>query len=252
MRPFTALLSVALLSAHAPTSGCVIWPGPPNGHVKGQGEVVKHTLTVADFHGLVLEGSMDVELTPSDTRSVTVEAQANIAELVTTEVSGGIWRVSTREDCSTDKRFIVHISLPTFDRITVRGSGDVKGTGAFRMEDLDVSIDGSGDVTLTVDAKRVTASVGGSGDVLLSGSSGQVKVAVGGSGDVNAKTLRTDKASVSVAGSGDVTVNTSRELDVSLAGSGNVLYRGGPTQVRKSVSGSGVVRDISGSDGRAY
>ena len=67
-----------------------------------------------------------------------------------------------------------------------------------------------------------------------------------------AKALRADKASVSVAGSGDVTVNTSRELDASVSGSGNVLYRGGPTQVRKNVSGSGVVRDISGPGGRAY
>lgn len=248
----TALLSIVLLSAHAPTHGCVTWSGPLGGHVKGQGEVVKRTLTVADFHGLVLEGAMDIELTPSDTRSVTVEAQANIAELVTTEVRDGIWHVNTSGDCSTDKAFVVHISLPTFDRIVIRGSGDVKGTGTFRMEDLDVRIDGSGDMTLAVDAKRVAVSVGGSGDVLLSGEGGQVKVAVGGSGDVNAKALRADRASVSVAGSGDVTVNTSRELDASVSGSGNVLYRGGPTQVRKNVSGSGVVRDISGPGGRAY
>lgn len=252
MRTIITLLSTAVLALNAISSGCVAWPGAKDDvpttadhHVKGQGEVVKRTLTVPAFHGIVLEGSMDVELTPSGTRSVVVEAQANIAELVTAEVKDGICHINTKGDgFSTDRTLTVHISLPMIDFVSIEGSGDVKGTGLFTMDDLKLSTNGSGDMTLEVAAKKLAASIEGSGDMKLSGSCDQVKVSVQGSGDVNARGLKSSSAQVAIAGSGDVTVNTSMELTASVEGSGNVLYEGDPKNVSKDISGSGEIRSL--------
>lgn len=249
MRTFPVLCSLTLLTAPALAGSCSSWSVHADGHVKGQGDVVQRTLTVADFHGLVLEGAMDVDLTPSDTRSVVVEAQANIAELVTAEVRDGVCHLSTREGYSTDKPFIVHIALPTFDRITLQGSGDVKGLGAFRMDALALSTVGSGDITLDVQAQEVSIAISGSGDMKLTGGCTQLKMNVAGSGDVNARDLRSERASVDIAGSGDVIVNTSKDLAASVTGSGDVVYAGMPTRVQRSISGSGDVRSLNGSSG---
>jgi hypothetical protein len=214
--------------------------------VVGQGEVVQKTLTVSDFHGIEVEGAMDVELTQSAERSVVVEAQANIADLVTTEVKNGVWHLGTKEGYTTSKNFVVRVSVPSIDMIAMEGSGDLKGHGTFKMSELALSTAGSGNISIDVEAGNVNTAVSGSGDVKLGGSCTKLKVSVAGSGDVNAKGLRSATASVSVAGSGDVAVNTSEELNASIAGSGDVTYEGSPSRVRKDVSGSGEVRAVGG------
>lgn len=236
------LASVTALAAQ----GCSTWTMNGDGHVVGQGEVVKRTLQVPDFHSIEVEGSMNVELTPSSERSVVVEAQANIAELVTTEVTNGVWHIATKEGYSTSKDFVVRIALPTLRSVSVSGSGDVKGMGRFKVEDLALTTEGSGNITLEVEAKHVTTSTAGSGDTKLSGSAAQLKVAVDGSGDVNARDLACTQVAVDVAGSGDVVVSVAEELEATISGSGNVSYVGSPAHVRKDVSGSGEIRQWQG------
>ena len=47
---------------------------------------------------------------------------------------------------------------------------------------------------------------------------------------------------ISISGSGRATINLEGELDVRISGSGNVYYKGNPTGVNSSTSGSGKVR----------
>jgi len=249
MRNVSALFVLVLSVTTWPALACTKWGGGPaseKGHVTGTGDVVKRTITVADFHGIELEGAMDLELTPSEERSIVVEAQANIADLVSTEVKNGVWHLTTTQGYTTNKTFIVRVSLPAIDMLAIEGSGDVKSTGTFHVNEFALSIGGSGDVTMDLEGQGVTVSSAGSGDVKLGGSCKKLQVTVAGSGDVNAKTLQSAEAAVSVAGSGDVAVNTSEELDASIAGSGSISYVGSPAHVRKDISGSGEVRSIGG------
>jgi hypothetical protein len=213
-------------------------------HVKGTGEVVKKTITVADFHGINVEGAIDVVITQSATRSVEVEAQANIAELLTSEVRDGVWVIGTETSYSTTKPFIVHISIPTIDRVSIDGSGDVKGIGTFTADRVWLDIQGSGNMTLAFNAKTISTDLQGSGDVVLSGSCTELKATVQGSGDINAKDLASEDANVKITGSGDVLVSVNETLAAAVEGSGDVTYKGKPANLSRSVTGSGDVRSI--------
>jgi hypothetical protein len=214
----------------------------PCDHVKGTGEVVKRALTVEAFHGIIVEGSIDVVFTKAGTQRVEVEAQANIGELVTTEVNNGVWTIGTSKNYSTNKVFTVHISLPVIDQVHILGSGNVSGKDVFTAGKVDLDIEGSGDIDLAFEANELSAAIAGSGDMKLSGSCSTLSVAVAGSGDVNAKGLKAKNASVSTSGSGDVSVTTSGSLDATIAGSGDIVFSGNPAKVNQHVSGSGEVR----------
>ncbi|MFZ1687654.1 MAG: head GIN domain-containing protein [Flavobacteriales bacterium] len=214
-------------------------------HVKGTGEVVKKVVSVENFHGITVEGAIDVVLTQSSTRSVEVEAQANIAELLTTEVRNGVWFIGTGDKSySTDKTFTVHISVPTIDMVSIEGSGDVKGNGTFAADKVDLDIQGSGNITLSFTAKSIEAGIEGSGDMKLSGTCATFKAQVEGSGDISANGLVSANVNVAVEGSGDVAVVANESLEASVAGSGDVTYKGNPSKISRDVSGSGEIRSI--------
>ena len=213
----------------------------PCDHVEGSGSVVRKALSVQAFHGIAVEGSIDVVLSPAGSQKVEVEAQENLVGLVTTDVRNGVWTISTSKGFSTSKPFVVHVSVPVIDMVRIDGSGDVKGTGAFTAGRVDLAIQGSGDIDLAFNASSVEASVHGSGDIKLNGRCTDLKADVQGSGDINAKELRVESAFASTAGSGNITVYTSGRLTAVITGSGDVVYSGDPANVTTSVVGSGEV-----------
>lgn len=226
------------LSAHPFTMPC--------DHVKGEGEVVKRTVTVAAFHGIEVEGAIDVVLTPAPTQAVEIEAQPNLIDLVTFDVKNGTWTITTSKDYSTSKPFIVHISAPRIDRVGIDGSGNVRSNGSFSVDDMVLAIGGSGDIDMACEAKRVKAAIAGSGNIKVSGTCTSLVVAISGSGDVLAADLRSSDVEASIAGSGDASVNASASLDASIAGSGDVIFGGRPPKVNERVAGSGDVRAAGG------
>lgn len=223
---------------------CTIAFANPCDHVKGAGPLVKKTLNVAAFHGIEVEGSIDVVLTQAPRQSVEVEAQANLIDLVSVDVSKGVWNITTKEGYSTDKPFIVRISVPMIDQVGLHGSGDVKSESTFSADNVRLSLEGSGDIALAFNAKSVVADIQGSGDIKLSGSAQTLTASIEGSGDINAKNMTAESAAVSTAGSGDITVNATGSLTASIEGSGDVIYKGHPANVVHNIAGSGEVRSL--------
>ncbi len=212
--------------------------------VKGAGSPERKTLSVASFHGIVLQGAVDVKLAVSPSQSVEIEAQPNIAALVLTEVKDGIWIIHTDKCYSTDKPFIIHIAVPSIDVVSIQGSGDVTSTGEFNATEMKLDVQGSGDLRMTAVAKTIRAGVQGSGDITLSGTCSMLHAAIQGSGDIKAGELKTGSAKASVEGSGDITVQVSDNLDANVQGSGDVKYRGKPAHVDSKVQGSGDVKPV--------
>ena len=65
---------------------------------------------------------------------------------------------------------------------------------------------------------------------------------IAGSGDADLSALNGDEVTVSIAGSGDAKVTARQSLSVSIAGSGDVVYGGDTKVIRRSVAGSGSLR----------
>lgn len=212
--------------------------------IKGVGEVVKKSLTVDAFHGISLEGSMNVVLTQGATQSVEVEAQANLIELIETKVVKGVWEITTKDGYSTDKTFTLYITVPMIDQVAVDGSGDVISNGTFTSDAMELAVAGSGNITIAFNSKTADADIAGSGDMVLSGTADKLNVNVAGSGDVDARELKVADATVDIAGSGDVVLDASQSLEASIAGSGDVSYKGAPARISRNVMGSGDVRSL--------
>ncbi|HRH38454.1 MAG TPA: head GIN domain-containing protein [Flavobacteriales bacterium] len=211
-------------------------------HVKGSGEVVKKQITVAAFHGIIVNGSMDVEIVRSDVQSVEVEAQANIAELITTEVHDGVWAIETSKDYSTDKAFTIRIHVPSMDKVHINGSGDVKSATSFKAERVDLGISGSGDITFVAEASSVYVTIEGSGDIRVSGTSERLNASTEVRGDVNASGLTVKEVDARIEGSGDIKANASDNVQANIAGSGDVVLMRNPASMKNHIAGSGEVR----------
>jgi hypothetical protein len=210
--------------------------------MKGEGDAATHPLDVPAFHGIRVEGPIDVVLMRAEQQDVMVDAQENIAALFDTEVRDGIWYIRTVQCFRSRRTPVVHLSVPHLSSIAIHGAGDVTSDDIFETEEMFLEIAGSGDLKVGVNARLITASIAGAGDMRLNGRCDTFESEIHGAGDINAADLQSVRAKAEVVGSGDMELHVTDALEANVTGSGNIRYKGSPSRVVRNVTGSG---DIS-------
>jgi hypothetical protein len=197
------------------------WSGKSS--IRGSGVAKTETRTITDFKKIEMNGGCDLSITVGGATSLTLTADDNLLQYVVTEVRDGTLVFEMKPGSySSAVHMKAYVTVPAIEGVVVRGSGDVDLTGL------------SGD--------RFEYRVDGSGDAKASGKVGTIVAKVSGSGDLNFSDVEAREATVEISGSGDVDVWATESLAVSVAGSGDVTYKGEPAKLTKSVAGSGSVR----------
>jgi Putative auto-transporter adhesin, head GIN domain len=251
----------------------------------------RETRTVGNFTRISYRVPGKLYLKQGSPQKVELEGPAEILKEIETEVSGDkliIGKESRWMDWGWSSKYniTVYVTVPTIEAVSVAGSGNLYCEDKITVDNLDLSVSGSGSMRLAFAASgNVEADVSGSGDMDLKGSctnfdsdvsgSGKVyvsasikeradlgvsgsgkiqmqgnvrdvKAGISGSGRINAGELLAEKCDVRISGSGDLEVNVKEELEATISGSGSVTYFGEPKRVNTHSSGSGHVRKRDG------
>lgn len=231
------------------------------GSIKGEGDVNKRTINIEHFSSIQLSSHANVYLQKGPLK-VEVEGQDNIIDQLNTDVVSRTWNIRFKKSIRNAKGLNIYISMPELENIHLSGSGNIKGSSTFdgademeltisgsgnlslalKAEEVEATIHGSGDMNLEVEAEELSAKISGSGDIDLSGSADEFEGRISGSGDIDAKSFQSKEADISISGSGNCTIGVSKELNSSISGSGDVRYYGNPS-VNSKGHGSGKVRN---------
>lgn len=215
--------------------------------VEGSGNVTSQDRSVSGFSGIHSSGSFDVFLSSGTAQTVRVEAEDNLQEYIETRIDGNELKIDTKEGYRLDpnKGIKIHITSPDFSRVRLSGSGDIVSQNRITGTDkIDLGLSGSGNIKVDLNAPSVEAEMSGSGNINLSGEAKKFEGKVSGSGDIHAMDLKTEETAIRISGSGNADVYASTKLDVRVAGSGDVRYKGGVQQVTSNITGSGSVKKM--------
>lgn len=182
------------------------------------------------FERIELLGSLDVKYEQADSFSVVVKAPVKVLKDVETSVEGNKLVVCMKGS----NKFInfgvpdaddvtIYVTSPDFLGIELRGSGDFECMQLLDTDNLDISLNGSGDVKFA--------------DIICD----QVNVSLVGSGDVELNHVKMMQSNVNLVGSGDVKIDfdDSGSVDSNLTGSGDITLSGTVKQYNYNVRGSG-------------
>lgn len=190
-------------------------------------------------------------LQQGDTHGLELEAPANVLDELDTSVKEGTLRIGDSNDSflswlfgrSTSEEITAYVSAPTFDAISLAGSGTIVGETPVEGTSLTLRNAGSGEMDLEVRVSTLTLENAGSGTFRLRGQADAVNVQIAGSGSVEAPELTVGTMDIEVAGSGEGTVHVTDRLSVEIMGSGTIRYLGDPT-IDRQIMGSGDIRPL--------
>ena len=210
MKKFLYIAATALICAscfHVNTN----YKGGRNA-VKGEGDVISKTFDFTDFDQIVINGHADVDFTQSSTYEVTVRTQENVFEWLDYRVEGTTLVIEAKDHRDIRAKYYdVVIQAPLLKKLTVNGASDFNVKGLRMDGDLDVQVNGAGDLdfdgitcnSLSIEVngaadanltsidilKKLKVQVNGAGDVEITGNAVDVDLEVHGAGDIDAKGL---------------------------------------------------------------
>ena len=199
--------------------------GNSNQTIMGSGNMVSETRPVRGFSSIELASSAEVSISIGERESVVVKTDDNILPYIRTNVRGSTLVIDTKPGISLNTdRIQVIVTMKSLQEASLTGSGSITADG-LNEKDVKFNLPGSGDITATGTAQMVTIQLNGSGNIQC--------------GDLQVKS-----ADVTIKGSGNVTVNASESLVARIPGSGNINYRGNPSNVKQNVTGSGNISTV--------
>jgi hypothetical protein len=193
--------------------------------------------------GFGVSGNLYIDL--GSEFKVILEGDNSLLEDIVTEVSGDRLIIKKKNwRLNMNQKVTIYITMPEIEGLTVSGSGRAEIKDAVKIEDLVLSVSGSGNIlTSDVTAESMKCSISGSGNITLGGGGdiNNADLSISGSGSYRGETAKAGSADVSISGSGNCSCYVTESLMVRVSGSGNVTYAGNP-KIDARISGSGKVR----------
>lgn len=237
----TILILAALLLTIS-TANAQWWK---NDRIKGNGEMTTQNRSVSSYDKVSLVGSMDVELISGKEGALKIQAESNLQEYITTEVSNGVLKISVEKGVSLspsmNREIRVIVPFEKIEGVSLTGSGDIRNSDQIKANSFETRLTGSGNVKLNLNVKDLKSAITGSGNTELSGTAESFSSTVTGSGDIQAFNLKASRAEVTISGSGDVELTANEELKARVSGSGDIKYNGNPKKQDFKTSGSGSI-----------
>lgn len=210
--------------------------------VRGNGEVVRQNRNIDGFEAVAVGGAFNVYISQGSDYKVTVEADENLLDHISTEVRDDVLYIKSKRNIRNAEKLNVYVRMGELSLISSSGASDVYAETDLESENLELSSSGSSDIKLgVVKAESVKIKISGASDVRMSGSAEEVQIQVSGSGDFKGYEFKTLRGKVSVSGAGDAYVHVTESLTASASGSGDVRCKGQPQKRSVNVSGAGDV-----------
>lgn len=175
--------------------------------IKGSGPVITKSLDLKDFDTIEINGGADVTFTQAEGYDVTVRTQESVFEYLDYEVKGTklILQVKDKRNIRAEV-FEISVSAPELNKVVVNGASDFDIQSLRIDGDLDVQVNGAGDLDFDqIACDSFTVQVNGAADANLTSIDIRktLKVEVNGAGDVNISGKAQD-VSLEVNGAGDI------------------------------------------------
>lgn len=242
-KPFLILAGVLVLVSLACSFNVNLPKININKTLEGSGIMITQERTVSGFDSVELRGFGDLTIKQGSSESLTIEAEDNVIDKLTSEVVNGRLILSNDDNFTFSSLEGIHYTLTLIDlkQVNLTGLGSIDMDG-LKTQNLEISESGSGNLILhNLDAQSLDIVIGGLGSVELDGTAPDQAIKITGAGNYSGADLESARAQVTVSGLGNATVWATESLNVKISGTGNVEYYGNP-QLTESVTGLGRVK----------
>lgn len=210
--------------------------------ISGSGNVITESREVSGFNGVSHTGIGRVIITQGDTESLTIQADDNLMDYITSEVKNDTLELGFDENVRFDSTSSITFTVGAIGIAEIGSTG----TGSIELDELGtknlhILKTGTGSISIgSLTATDLVVNADGTGKIEIAGTVVEQELDLKGTGNYDAPDLKSQTAQVGVTGTGSVVIWVLDALDVEITGISKVSYYGSP-QVTQNITGTGTL-----------
>src|SRR5690606_27737151 len=214
----------------------------------GDGHAVTEIRHLPSFSRIQSDAPVYVSIRTGNEYAAYVTSDGNLSDYFITDSHGGTLTIGLAAGIAPVVEPRIVVVVPNLRSVTHNGNGLVEIDEAGNFPDMNLTLNGSGDLRFFGTASRLRAALNGSGVILMEGYAAFLTADFRRYGEVRAEILLAGDAEVDLSGSGDIYLDLDygSTLDLTLCGTGNVEWWGAPARLAYSLTGSGKVIEHRG------
>jgi hypothetical protein len=197
---------------------------------------------LSNFNSIEVSDALSIDIKNGDAHTLQIEYSEGLEEYIKSEVEGSVLKISTDKKVKQPKQLKLTLTAPEIAFIKLSGSSEIKSKDTLRSDNLDIKLSGAANANLIINVQTLNTQITGAGNLSLSGYATNHISSITGAGDLKAFNLVSEKINLNVSGSGDAQVNATKELQVKISGTGDVIYVNEPENLIAEVTGLGEVK----------
>ena len=206
----------------------------------GYGQV-KQDRNVSSFSSIEVSGAFKVYLRMGDKSAVTVVADEEYIDRITTKVENDILEVDLDEEWwDWGNKYgdaEIYITLTSVKDLEFSGACVVVTKNTLRGTAIEIEASGASKIEASISCSSLTLDLSGATKATLDGKCTKVNIDASGACAIYAADLQTESMSMDVSGASKAEVFVTKRLMVDASGASKVLYKGDPS-ITKDVSGA--------------
>ena len=244
-----SILVLILVGLTALSSGCCDDGGVTvqDGRVSGSGNVVSVQTALADFTFVEAANAFEVDITQSDTFSVTIRLDDNILDLVEVYALGDTLRLRLERGVSLRGAVTLEaeITMPELEGLKLSDASSASVSGFRSSGQLDIGLSGASSLDGDLETGDIDINASGASKVALDGSATGLTIEGSGASSLDLADFTVDTAEVKLSGASDATVRAQERIDpVDVSGASRLRYLGDPSLGDVTTSGASTVDKI--------
>lgn len=194
-------------------------------HINGSGTIVTEDRAVSGFDKVDLQSIGNLTIIEGDKESLTIEADDNLMEYITTDVFNNALEIGMEPNISIDPSRAIEYTLTvkSLSSIVLSGFGNINAA-ELNAEDIEIKLSGSGNMTLgDLKTENALLRVSGFGNINVDNMVvDQPTLEISGSGDIDVNQMQAITMNLKISGFGNADITgTANDQDIQIVGSGN-------------------------------
>lgn len=210
--------------------------------ITGSGNVTTEKRNLANFDKVTVSQGLECEIIYSDKLEVTVEADDNLINGISTTVQNGTLEISSEYDNYINvvsKRIIVH--MPKIVSLESTSGSTLKSGNILKSDDIRLKSSSGSSLEVEVEADKVTLETSSGSEQTVIGKALKVYSASSSGSTIDADELLANEVFAQSTSGSSTSVHAALLLDGKASSGSSISYSNSPKEVRKEESSGGSV-----------
>lgn len=205
--------------------------------IKGTGNVTtQQRNSTTEFSSIDASRGLEVEVEQSNSRAITVVADKNLLDHITTEVSNGILKITSDENIKRAESKKIIVQMPVIKGLKTSSGASLTSKNILKSDALQVQSSSGSEIKIVVEAEHLICNSSSGSSIILNGKALKLETTSSSGSEIDAQKLLSNQVKAQASSGSSTQVNSLVSLTAKASSGSSIDYQGNPKTIAKEVS----------------